>query len=147
MPTRFPPRREPRVLAVARNATRLFWAVVDPWELRGIGELECSERVESRMLRRLIRREKPTVITALGERLAEKAERAARGTLVPFVTPPTAHRPRRTDAELYPELPLFAPRSELARVAALAIATVVHSPIPPRTYAKSRRNRAAARSA
>jgi hypothetical protein len=147
MPTRFPPRREPRVLAVARTDTRLFWAVVDPYELRGTGELECSERAESRMLRRLIRREKPTVITTADGRLAEKAERIARGSLVPFVAPPAAHRPRRVDAELYRELPLFAPRRGLARVAALAIATVLQSPIPRRPYAKSRRNRAAARSA
>jgi hypothetical protein len=135
MPTRLPPRKEPRVLALARSAGGLLFASADPWEVRGTGEIKCTERSEKLMVRRLLRREKPTAVTTADKSLAEKAEDAARSTRIPFVSAPSALPPRLIAAELYPELRLFAPRRELERVATLAIATVLHSSTPRRSYA------------
>lgn len=146
MPTRLPPRREPRVLAVAKRPPSLLWAVADPWELRGSGTLDCTKRSETLALRRLIRREKPTVIVAANDGLEDTVRRASRGSRVPFVRATTDLPPTRIAADLYPELPLFAPMRPLSRTARVAIATVLHSFPPPRPYAP-RRHRTIPRSA
>ena len=88
-------------------------------------------------LRRLIRREKPTALVASDPGLREKLVRAARRDGPGVVLHAPAMPPAASPRELYPELPLFAPRAAWERVARLAIAVVLHSPVTHSTYAIS----------
>jgi len=138
MPTRLPPRREPRVLAVAQHGNKLLWAVADPWEIRGTGSAALSARTTTLVLRRLVRREKPTLVVTADKRLKGALRRAARSLGVPMTTKlprlpssPSARTP-------YPELCVLAPKASLERLCRLAIAIVLHSSIPIRPYAACR---------
>lgn len=136
-----PPRREPRVLAIARNPRGLAWACVDPWDLRGAGLLLGPRRAEPTALRFLVRREKPTAIVAGSPAAHARCSRLARRLRIPLVPAPSKMPPPATVRALYPALRLVAPRLELRQVALLAIAAVLHSEIPSRPYAP-RRHRA-----
>lgn len=135
MPTRLPPRREPRVLALCRRTDRLVWAVVDPWEVRGAGEVMAPPRSFTAAIQRLVRREKPTaVVSSDGEmrrRVGNASELAVLG--------PSADIPGlRVALDLYPELALYAPSPALRRAARLALAVVLRGAVPSRTYAPRR---------
>ena len=130
------------MLALYSNTRSLLWAVVDPWEIRGTGRLRPRPRSRTLALRLLIRREKATVLVALGQHLPEVLQKAA-GRQGPGVV---IHIPRLPPSaiarDLYPELPMYAPTPALEIVTRLAIAVVLHSPVPTRPYAP-RRHRAA----
>ena len=140
MPTRLPPRREPRVLAVARSRKGFHYAAADPWELRGTGAIACHDRALTPAVTRLARREKPTLLVTESpslripvRRVAKHLTIAAGGGRLPI--------PARSIAEeLYPELPMRAATPALSRVATLAIAAVLYAQAPSRKYAP-RRNR------
>lgn len=136
MPIRYPPRREPRVLAIARSPTGLAFAVADPWVIRGSGFAPCSRRSEMAAIRRMVRREKPTALASPDHRFPA-LRRLAREFGIPFVRAPVPELPVPIASELYPELPLLAPEV-LGRLAALAVSHVLHSSVPPRTYAACR---------
>lgn len=136
---RHPPRKEPRVLALVPERGRLFFAAVDPWEIRSTGELRPRSGAQVLALRRLIRREKPTILVTDSKRLREALTRAAKVVGVPVLTGPIAHV-SASGRDLYPELPLYAPTPPLERVALLAIAALLHLPhVPTRPYAPRRR--------
>jgi hypothetical protein len=139
MPTR-PPRREPRVLAVCRARGGLQYAVADPWELRSAGSFPATTRAEALHLRRLVRREKPTVIVSGGAQLRALVCRIARRAGLGVLAKMPALPAETTARELFPELPLFAPTAALRRTALLAIAAALEAPIVPRHYATSRRH-------
>jgi hypothetical protein len=138
MPIPRPPRREPRVLAIVASGRRCAFAVVDPWEVRSTGSITVPTRSLPAALRRIIRREQPTLAVADRPGLTAALDRAARG-LCPGVdarrlrVPPTA-----IARDLFPELPLFAPTPGLERAARLAIAAVLFAHIPTRPYAPRR---------
>ena len=129
MPTRLPPRREPRVLARARGPTCVFWAVADPWELRGPGPAQTARRAPKRppsvasFAARSRRWSRP-----LGARRQGRAS-LARAAHVPFVAPPARIRPRSSPGAV-PGAAALRPGATFERVAPLAIAVVLHSPIP-----------------
>ncbi len=133
MPIRYPPRREPRVLAIALTAGRIAFAVADPWVVRGTGQRPCSARARPDAVARLVCREKPTTIVAANP-AAEHWLRRRKSLAIPIVERPRAHLPRQVASELYPELPLLA-AGRLGPVAAVAIATVLHTNPPSRQYA------------
>ncbi len=137
MPYRFPPRREPRILAVAVVVRGLAFVVVDPWVIRGSGRIHCREPSRTAALLRLVRREKPTAVVAAGPALARAAERIARECGIAAVRRPDEEIPVDIAQELFPELPLFAP-GDLSPLAALAISAVLHVTPHPRRYAHSR---------
>ena len=67
MPIRYPPRREPRVLALATIPAGLVFAVVDPWVVRGTGQASCGRRTRSAAILRLVRRcYQPRSLSRLG---------------------------------------------------------------------------------
>jgi hypothetical protein len=144
MTIRYPPRREPRVLAAGIAASGLAFAAADPWVLRSAGHCPCQPRSRTAALARLVRREKPTALVAADPVLVPTLRRVGRAQGVPVVIGRLPPLPRRIASELYPELPLLAP-GRLGRVAVAAIATVLHASIPPR-YAP-RRHRSPARRA
>lgn len=135
MPIRLPPRHEPRVLAIARGTRGLVFASADPWEVRSTGEVRLRSTAGIHALRRLIRREKPTVLVARDAELTARLRRAA-GRHGPGIV---LHPPRLPHAsivrDLYPELPLYAPTRSLELVTRLAIAAALYSSIPIRRYA------------
>lgn len=123
------------MLALAIRAGCLLFAVADPWELRSSGSVAWRPRSRRAALARLVRREKPTVIAA-SRHLATLIARSARG--VPVVRADKPPLPPDVARDLYPELPVFAPTSALARVATLAIATTLRADLPIRPYAPRR---------
>lgn len=137
MPIRYPPRREPRILAVARSPNGLAFAIADPWVIRGSGHADCSRRSEASAVRRIIRREKPTAVVSTDIDLLPAVQRAAETTSIPWLRSQVPKVPVVIASELYPELPLLAP-GDLGPLAALAISYVLHSTIPPRSYAACR---------
>jgi hypothetical protein len=144
MPTRHPPRREPRALAIVATAAGFAWAVADPWELRATGIVRCAARSRSAVFRLLCCREKPTVVVAKTAALTGIMWRAAQR--IPILRARLRSPPKAVARDLYPELALFAPSRALDTAARLAIAAVLHSPIPSRSYAP-RRHRTPPRSA
>ncbi len=129
------------MLAVVHARDGLLFATVDPWEIRSVGEVNPRPGSQVLPLRRLVRREKPTAIVAGTPRLAQTFGRAARVVGVPVLRPPPSAISGPWARALYPELPIYAPTRALEGVARLAIAAVLHSPIPARTYAVTRRRR------
>lgn len=137
MSPRLPPRREPRVLAVARTPAGLHYATADPWELRSSGSLSCREVSIAPALLRIARREKPTLLTVADANLLRAAARVALHLRIALVTQDIPRLPLAIAQDLYPELPMRAPTPPLARLAALAISTVLYCepPCPSRRYA------------
>jgi len=133
-----PPRREPRVLAVARVPRGLTFAVIDPWTVRAAGTCFIARGTEHWSLRRLIRRERPTACASSSPELLAALRLATRGTGVGIVTGALPTLPVPVAAELFPELELHAPTRAQKRVAVLAIAAVLHGNIPTRPYATAR---------
>lgn len=132
-----PPRREPRVLAVAACRFGLRFAVVDPWEIRSAGFTRCSQSGRADAVRRLACREKPTALastTRIRSALREVSKRHRLGVV--SIDLPTL--PLAIASDLYPELPLVAPAKTTQQVAVRAIAAVLHAHIPPRQYATHR---------
>jgi hypothetical protein len=135
MPTRLPPRREPRVLAFVRSRKGFHYATADPWELRGVGSVVCHDRALSPAVLRIARREKPTLLVTRSPGLRAPARRAA---VRLDVTCGDGHLPiptREVAADLYPELPMRAPTPALQEAATLAIAAVLYAQSSPRHYA------------
>lgn len=136
MPIHRPPRREPRVIAIARTRTRLSFVTVDPWEVRSSGSLPLGRSLRHALVR-LFRLEKPTAFTISGAFL-RRAITKIREVTVPLVAAPTELPEASVAADLYPELVLMATRPTHRRLARLAIAVVLAGDIPPRTYAHRR---------
>lgn len=139
MPLRFPPRREPRVLALVRVDRGFHYATADPWELRGTGSVDCEARALAPSIARLVRREKPTIAVTRSPALREPMRRACRryGIAVGAVRHPGVPLPIARD--LYPELPLRAPTPSLEVAGALAIAAVLYAKNTHRHYAPRRK--------
>lgn len=137
MPTFRPPRREPRLLAVAITRAGIAFAVADPWEVRSAGTVASTARARRLVLVRLVRREKPTAIVAEGRAIRRLAAAVGRELGLAVVPPPLPTLPIRTARDLYPELPIHAPTSALERLAVLAIAAVLNAEPTSRLYAKS----------
>jgi hypothetical protein len=147
MPIRYPPRREPRVLAVDLADKGLAFVSVDPWMIRSAGRTSCRPRSRSDALSRLIRREKPTAVATPSVALAPSVRRAARRLELPVVEGPLPALLPSVAADLYPELPVLAPDPALARLSAFAISAVLNARVPSRTYVTPRRHHAAPRPA
>lgn len=139
MTIRYPPRREPRVLAIAEDPAGLAFAVADPWVVRGAGKIPCRPRSRLAAVSRLVRREKPTALAVVTPALRRTVHRVGRAQGIPVVPDPLPDLPRAIARELYPEVPVLAPDA-LNSVATAAIAAVLHAPIPPRKYAPRRRH-------
>ena len=138
MPIPRPPRREPRVLAVTGTGAKIHFAVVDPWEVRSTGSLKVTARSRPHALRRVIRREQPTLVVTDRSVLAAALDRACRGLCPRSEARGLRVPPAAIARDLYPELPLFAPSPGLERAARLAIAAVLFAHIPIRPYAACR---------
>ncbi|MFI5300416.1 MAG: hypothetical protein ACHREM_20195 [Polyangiales bacterium] len=136
-----PPRREPRVLALARSRRQLLWVVVDPYEVRAAGDVDVRAASVAAAVRRLLHREKPTLVAMpkLALALDIRALVEARG--LPLVSGRMPPLPVDVATELFPELPLHCSSPRLASLAAYAIATTLHAPHQPRRYAKTLRQR------
>jgi hypothetical protein len=147
MPIRYPPRREPRILAVDLANNGLAFVSVDPWVIRSAGRIGCRARSRSAALSRLIRREKPTAVATPSAALAPFLRRAARRLELPAVEDPLPALLPSVATDLYPELPVLAPDSALARLSAFAISAVLNARVPSRTYVTPRRHHAAPRPA
>jgi hypothetical protein len=145
MPIRYPPRREPRVLAVAVIPTGLAFAVVDPWIVRSTGRTRCRRHTRRAAILRLVRREKPTAITTADAALIEHITKIAKHCGIAVIKKRVPKMPVAIASDLYPELPLFAP-GKLGRLAALAISAVLHVTPQSRLYANTRHNAAQCRS-
>lgn len=137
MTTRYPPRREPRVLALIPAPYVTRFAVADPWEIRGAGSVRSFDTPRAELLALLARRERPTVIVVPPASVRSFREAAARldVAIVPAVFPKL---PARIAAELYPELWLHAPTRPLRRVVVQAVSAVLHGQFPTRHYATTR---------
>ena len=137
MTLRYPPRREPRVLAIAPDSHRLLWAVADPWEIRGAGRVRCSAGAQPSAIIRLARRERPTVIVA--SRRIFKRLRFALGDIgVPFLPASFRIAPEPIAADMFPEIGIHAPTRALRKVAVQAISGALHGQFPSRNYAVTR---------
>lgn len=136
-----PPRREPRLAAIALRERKLVWVVCDPFEIRSAGELPITRRALRDAIHRLVKREKPTVIAspdhALGEELTPMFRRLGL-SIVAGRFPPL---PVPVASELYPELPIHCPTRALAKLATVALSAMLHAPRQPRHYAKTIRPR------
>lgn len=139
MQTHYPPRREPRVLAVLPARRGLAFAVVDPWEIRAAGIERCGPESIAYAIVRLVRREKAVAIACGRKSLLPAVKRAAAVTRIGFVAEPPPTLPVGIAADLYPELAVHAPTKRLKNAAAVAIAAVLHSNIPSRKYAACRK--------
>lgn len=120
------------MLAVELRRARLAFVVVDPWEVRSTGTLVAPRSLVA-SLRRVVRREKPTVIVA-SSTVATVAMKGVAGSGIAVAPPPRRCIPRMVAAELYPELAWYAPTPELARVARMAITHILRSPKTYRRY-------------
>jgi len=138
MPIRTPPRREPRVLAVTGSKHGLNFAVVDPWEVRAAGIVQCTGTTRVDILAKLMRREKPTALVGTRSLRTSLLE-ASRPNKLGVVTQDFPRLPLAVAAELYPELPMMAPGRAAQRVVVRAIAAVLHANIPTRNYEPRRK--------
>ncbi len=139
MPIYHPPRREPRVLALAIAGDEIAWAVADPYMIRGAGRAAGQLRSRPAMVQRLVRREKPTLLVVGSEALAGVVARVARRTGVPVAAGRPPRLSRSIACDLYPELRALAP-GRLESLAVRAVAAVLYADTPSRRYAP-RRNR------
>ena len=139
MPTMRPPRREPRVLALAATPHGLQWAVADPWEVRGAGKIPCRSRSNRLAVVKLLRREKPTAMVCGTTHLLPLVTALGRIHRVPVVREGLPTLDAGIAEELYPEALMRAPNPSLLRLASLAISAVLHADIPSRRYAPCRR--------
>jgi hypothetical protein len=130
-----PPRREPRALALVQTAHGIAFAVVDPWELRSCGVERCGPLARQLAIRRIIRREKPTVVTANTPPLIRLAGLATEHLRVPVVVPDLPLPPSDIARDLVRGMAYQAPTRVLQKVVGLALATVLHSQETHRTHA------------
>ncbi len=135
MTTLRPPRREPRVLALVQTVHGIAFAVLDPWELRSCGVERCKPPARQLAIQRIIRREKPTVVTANTPMLLRLAGLAAGRLRVPVVAPDLPLPPSGIASDLVRGMAYQAPTRPLQKVVRLALATVLHSQETHRTYA------------
>lgn len=139
-----PPRREPRAAALAEHADGIAFAIADAHELRSCAIERCRPAARGLAIRRIIRREKPTIVTARSPSLVKVATRAARGLRLPVVDGSALPLPPPDCArDLLPGMAYQAPTRALEAVVRLALATVLHAEETHRTYAH--RNRSALR--
>lgn len=139
MPIRYPPRREPRVLAVTVIPTGLAFAVVNPWVVRGTGRTRCHRHTRRAAVLRLVRREKPTALTTTDASLVTELARVAKNCGIAVIKKRVPRLPVAIATDLFPELPLFAP-GKLGRLAAMAISALLHVTPQSRQYATTRHN-------
>ena len=140
-----PPRREPRLLALAPHPKGLAFAVCDPWELRSSGIQRCRVSTRRLAIRRMIRREKPTLVATRDPTLLPIVRAVASALRVPV---DDVHHPLPSSdvaRDLLPEMAHFAPTRSLQNVVRLAVSSVLHAEHASRPYAS--RHRAASRSA
>lgn len=123
------------MLALCRDGNRLVWAVVDPWEVRGAGQVFAPARSLPAAVQRLVCREKPTAVVGSDR---EMQQRTGRASTLPVVGPPAEIPGLRVALDLYPELALYAPTPALRRAARLALAVVLRGAVPSRIYAPRR---------
>lgn len=142
-----PPRREPRVLALSLSRHTLLWTVTDPFEIRSAGSTFVRKRTLADTARRLVKREKPTVIVVTTEELADAISLVAEELGLAIVTGKYPRLPVVVATDLYPELPLHCPTPRLARLATFALSMILHAPDHPRQYAKTLRTRTPVRAA
>lgn len=140
-------RREPRVLALALARHSLLAVVADPFEIRSAASTPIRRRTLTDAVRRLAKREKPTVITAQTPELAQAIAPVAEELGLGVATGRYPRLPVSVAADLYPELPLHCPTPRLARLATFALSMILHAPDHPRKYAKSLGPRAHVRAA
>lgn len=135
MPRRLTQRREPRVLAVLAARRGLRFASLDLDELRATGSLPpLAGRPLLVALRRLVARERPSVLAASTAALREALRLAGQGRL-PLLSWPAQFLPPPSLRLLWPEAELFAPTKELQAVVGAAASLLLETAIPPRHYA------------
>jgi hypothetical protein len=126
------------VLALRFSRSRVAYAVVDPWEIRSAGTFARPRSLAS-AVRRLARREKPTVVVT-SRAIAGAVSGALEGLGLTVQTVAPRRPPVLVARELFPELGWYAPTPDLERVTRTAIGHLLRSPITPRRYAhRSRR--------
>jgi len=130
-----PPRREPRSLALAIHPKGLAFAVCDPWELRSSGIQRCRKPTRKLAIRRMIRREKPTLLTTRDPKLLPVVRDVASALRLPI---DDGHHPlpsSDTARDLLPEMAHLAPTRSLRHVVRLAVSSVLHAEHISRPYA------------
>lgn len=140
-------RREPRVLALALARHSLLCVVADPFEIRSAGSTPIRRRTLAEVVRRLVKREKPTVLVAQTPELTGFVAPVAEELGLGIATGTYPRLPVSVATDLYPELPFHCPTPRLARLATFALSMLLHAPDHPRKYAKSLRPRAHVRAA
>ncbi len=152
-----PARRDPRVLLLDATTKPFPYAALDAWEVRGLGSL--PRRSPSRTLERLLLQVRPSHVVVLC-RSATQAPRGLRAglataarrglpILVLTLEELGRHATLPSPADLsraYPELQhLTASHDREPQVYALrlALAVLLHHPLPPRHYAPRQPARAA----
>lgn len=144
-----PSRRDPRVLLLDATTLPIVYASLDAWEIRGLGEL--PRRSPSQALERLILQVRPShvIVVRRGATRAPSGLRAGlvtaarRGLPILVLTPEELGRraPLPSSADLsraYPELHHLAAshnREPQLYAFRLALAVLLHHPLPPRHYA------------
>lgn len=132
MPCSYPPRREPRILAIVPCRGGIAWVVVDPWEIRGAGTARTQSRQAT--VRRLMRREKPSALVTSAASLHRILARGG-GRMDPtLLAPRSPNIPPEIARDLYPEFDLYATTPSVRLAASLAITTCIYAPIPTRSY-------------
>lgn len=130
-----PSRREPRAVAVDLHPQGVAFAVCSPWEIGSVAVQRCLARNRALALRRIVRREKPTILVTRAARLVELVERIARELGLPVAPADLPPLPPAIARDLFPEVPMLAPTRALESVARSAIAAVLHADYSPRLYA------------
>jgi hypothetical protein len=130
-----PPRREPRVLALRPAPEGIAFAVCDPWELRSCGIARCRSPARKLAIRRIIRREKPTLLTALDPELLRLIESISSRFGIPAVRgalqPPSVDQAQ----QLLDGMVTQAPTPTLQDTVCLALAVALSAPVTHRKYA------------
>jgi len=135
MPHRHAPRREPRILAMEFLPQGIRFAVVDLFEVRSTGEFKTTPRHFSLELRRLLAREKPSVIVIPTSEAHRRLLRHARRLRIPLLLSSSRRLSGPAILALYPEVSFFGPTKPLRALLAAAIAALLYAPHPSRRYA------------
>lgn len=144
-----PPRRDPRVLVVDPRGAVVRYAALDAWELKGAGTLKRSRAAPS--LRRLAFQVKPSHVVLLphGARAhaalrRDLASTSLRGVALLVLSATdfariTSLAPSLAEVRAtYPPLQHLAPSHAAMNVTRIALAILLHHPLPPRHYASPR---------
>lgn len=135
-----PPRREPRALALVRVERGIAFAVCDPWELRSCGIQLCHASSRGLAIRRLIRREKPTVVVCRAPELLRAAGHVTRRIGIPVIRGRIEIPPLECAKDLLRHMAYQAPTPVLQEAVRLALATALSPDETHRTYAPRNRS-------